>query len=383
MGKTGFVPQVDSFAFINSWTLDQIEIAKIKGVFTDAINGALAVLNPAFGPALGALGLGGKLTDRITNALSVQVYGLCGGMAFAALDYYKAQWVVPTGASQSDQPTRDTPAGQTLKEYLQRRLVDSLRDNVATVLAWMAVLHEIPDKWPFNGGAPWLLAQSKQQWNELKKHIGADEPCPLALIGNTTSPFENHQVLAFDYDDPGNGTGTVYVYDMNCPGDAQTIAVDFRGQTLVATESCANQSRGPLQGFFCEKYAKTQPPLAVRLSQGISVSRPGPYFVGDSVELKFTAFNEGFSTCPPLCLQVTGQNLDTGQDTIPQGEVNASPLAGGQGHELVASFQLKGAPGLYRFSPRAYLGQFNGVDIWRTIPAGAPGTNDSLEIQVS
>lgn len=47
---------------------------------------------------------------------------------------------------------------------------------------------------------------------------------------------------------------------MNCPDDEQKIEIDLRGDTLRATEDCANTTRGSLQGFFCEAYSPVLPP---------------------------------------------------------------------------------------------------------------------------
>jgi hypothetical protein len=35
-----------------------------------------------------------QVNDKIANGLP-KSYGLCGGMAFAPLDYYYQQWVIP------------------------------------------------------------------------------------------------------------------------------------------------------------------------------------------------------------------------------------------------------------------------------------------------
>lgn len=269
MPRTNFKPEINAFAFVNSWTFDEQEPDQVRDIFAKAVNSALVLLGgPFLGGTLAGLGLGRVLTDWVTRA-TVIPYGLCGGMAYAALDYYKTGLPVPRGTGPWDQPTRATQQGAELRTYLWQRLLDSLQDNVATVLVWMAFLHRVPKVWPFRGGTPWLLAESREHWNELKRHVDAGEPWPIALVGTTQDPTSNHQVLAYGYDDPRDGTGTLYVYDMNspgfCPPDSlgateQTIAIDLRGEGLVATESCPNEARGSLQGFFCEVYHPAQPP---------------------------------------------------------------------------------------------------------------------------
>ncbi len=165
MPKTNFSPQIDGFAFTNYWTFDQAESDAVTNLLNDAVEGALIALNPLFGRPLVVLGLGHRLAAWAETAVP-QTYGLCGGMAFAALDYYTARIPIPKG---NEPPTRANGAGTTLRDYLEQRQLDSLKDNLSTVLAWMAVLNLIPKWWPFKGGAPWLLEQSKEQWNTLTK----------------------------------------------------------------------------------------------------------------------------------------------------------------------------------------------------------------------
>ncbi len=150
-----------------------------------------------------------------------------------------------------------------MRDYIEQRQIDSLKANLPNVLAWMAMLFLIPQWWSFKSGGGWLLERTKEQWAILEKSIGAGNPQPLALIGATTNPCENHQVLATGFDDHGDGTGVIYLYDMNCPGAEQTIRLDFRGPVLRAEESCPSEPRGPLRGFICEKYASAAPPTVM------------------------------------------------------------------------------------------------------------------------
>lgn len=257
MPKTDFLPQRDGFAFRNYWALDQAESDEVISLLNASVDDALSVLNPLFPPPLIMLRLGRKLVTWAETAVP-QTYGLCGGTAFAALDYYNAKIPIPLG---TEPPTRANTAGTTLRDYLQHRQLDSLKDNLPTILAWMAVLNLIPSWRPFKGGAAWLLDQSKAQWNTLTTKIDANQPVPLAIIGTTMNPMQNHQVLAVGYDDPHDGTGTIFVYDMNCPGAEQSIQLDFRGLLLFAVETCPNNRRGALRGFICVEYTPAKPPI--------------------------------------------------------------------------------------------------------------------------
>ena len=260
MPRTSFTPETNGFAFVNSWTLDETESNQIRDILTAAVNTALVTLSPVLLVPLVFLGVGRSLATWVASGLP-ETYGLCGGMAFAALDYYESGLPLPRGTGPLDQPTRKTPREATLRAYLWQRLLQSLTTGrvAAYTLAWMGALHLMPKRWPLRGGDPWLLRNSREHWDRLKRHIDAGEPWPIGLVGTTTDPFMNHQVVAYGYDDSGNGTGTIYVYDMNCPGAEQTIQLDFRGEALVASERCPG-ARGQLRGFFCEAYSPEQPP---------------------------------------------------------------------------------------------------------------------------
>jgi hypothetical protein len=271
MPKTGFDPTARGFPFVNSWQLDQADAGAVLEILDDAAGSALAALKPLFGSILTAAESVLKSRWPAGNS-DLQTYGLCGGMAFAALDYYTAGLAIPTAKVV---PTRANTAGTVMRNFLQRRQLDSLRDNLVTVLVWMTVLNYIPQWWSFKSGAPWLLDRSKEEWNRLKNKINAGQPSPLGLIGTTKDPMQNHQVLAYGYDEPDptlgtGGTGIIYVYDMNCPGvqptpdcpgGERTIRLDFRGRVLSAQECCPNPLRGPLRGLICEKYSAVRPPL--------------------------------------------------------------------------------------------------------------------------
>ena len=229
MPKTKFDPTTQGFPFVNYWELDQADGEAVLEILDDAAGSALSALKPIFGSIL-------TFTESILKSrwpggnADLQTYGLCGGMAFAALDYYTAGIPIPTAKLA---PTRANAAGTAMRNYLQRRQLDSLRDNLVTVLEWMTVLNYIPQWWSFKSGAPWLLDRSKEEWETLKHNIDAGQPTPLALIGTTKDPMENHQVLVYGYDEPdprigADGTGVIYVYDMNCPGVEPSLRLSGR-----------------------------------------------------------------------------------------------------------------------------------------------------------
>ena len=184
MPKTLFKPQVDGFAFTNSWTYDQAEIDEINKILAGVIDGLILTIVPMVAPvpdpitlAITTAVVGPKIAGLIQGTQPAD-YGLCGGMAWTALDYFKAGWVVPRGAGYSDQPTRPdsggSDAGAALRNYIWQRLLDSDIGGGAagTTLEWMAILFFVPK------GATVLRDRSKSEWAKLKSHIDAGEPWP-------------------------------------------------------------------------------------------------------------------------------------------------------------------------------------------------------------
>lgn len=252
--KTAFQPEVNGFAFVNSWRFSDTESHEMLDTLFGSVNRVGNAL-PNVATAIGSSSITAILRGW-TDGLMPEAYGMCGGMAFAALDYFLQDKLPPRGKHAKDQPDPADEKGKRLRDYLWRRQVESFRANAPQLLAWMVLLH-LPI--PF-AGPGWLLTKTRQEFDKLKHHIDDGTPWPLCLIGTSTNPFDNHQVLAYGYEDPDSGTATIFLYDMNCPGAEQKLELDLRGDHLRAKESCASQARGPLRGFFCEAYQPDKPP---------------------------------------------------------------------------------------------------------------------------
>ena len=256
MPRTDFRPDSDGFAFANRFELTDAERDAVLAAVAPAIDGALSALGP-LGLAARITGMRDKL-GRIAVAALPQRYGLCGGIAFAALDYYRSGVAPPRGDGPDDQP----PVGSPLRRYLWQRLLQSWRLNGVTFLEWKARLHLLPQRWPFDAGPAALGRRSQEQWRILQRAIDAGRPTPIGLVGELPDLFHDHQVLAYGYERSGERTGTIYVYDSNCPGGERTITLDFGDDPLLATETCARQDNA-LRGFFCERYDPVTPSAAL------------------------------------------------------------------------------------------------------------------------
>lgn len=206
---TEFVPSAHAFAFDNSWPA------------------APAV-------TLGPIGLG--------NAAK----GLCGGMVFAALDYWLAG---------REPPQQRPEPGTPLYRFIVRRLVESWRlpAGVARYYQWMTL--------PDTGLARRTLAR---HWPRVRASLDAGCPVPLGVVTVAgRDPLRlgaNHQVLAYAYTAERSAV-TVRVYDPN-RGPANDARVRF-GAT-VGNTAAFGHNLGislPVRGFFVTGYRPARPPL--------------------------------------------------------------------------------------------------------------------------
>lgn len=175
--------------------------------------------------------------------------GLCGGMVFAAVDYWHAAMIPPAG--------RPAP-GDPLYGYIVRRLVDSwhLPAGVAQYFQWMNLpdgdtgfdvlrRHVVIDR-----GLAWRTV--RMQWPQIRADLDRGTPAALGLVTVASSkPADlalNHQVLAYGYDRSGNAV-TVRVYDPNragatTSGSASTPARRRNPRRSPTTSASATRSVG-------------------------------------------------------------------------------------------------------------------------------------------
>src|SRR5215472_2039767 len=121
MSRTGFDPQVHGFAVNNAWQPDEREQQIMRGTMFGAV--LLAGIRVLF------------VTKRLSRfilwyfaagcivaniKLSSIVYGLCGGMAFTALDYYLLRWKILNSIT-GFRPTQNTIKGRILRDYIWKR----------------------------------------------------------------------------------------------------------------------------------------------------------------------------------------------------------------------------------------------------------------------
>ena len=226
--RVGFLPSKHGFAFTNSWPSQPAVVRRTP---------------------FGAVTLG--------NASR----GLCGGMVFAALDYWHAG---------TPPPEQRPAAGTAVYEHVVDRLVDSwhIPAGVAQYYQWMSLpdadtgfdvlgRHVLIER-----GLAWRTVNV--QWRQIRNDL--DEGIPVALGVVTVGSADprdlglNHQVLACAYDVDGTEV-TLGVYDPNRGrNDDVVIRFDTRAPQRRIAFAHTLGLRRPVRGFFRTAYQVATPP---------------------------------------------------------------------------------------------------------------------------
>jgi hypothetical protein len=208
-GCCGFLPSRDGFAFPNAWPSSP----------------AITLRTP-----LGQVGIGDSAA------------GLCGGMVFAALDYWRRR---------ARPPAERPRPGSALHRFVVRRLIASwdIPAGVARYYRWMI----LPDR----EVARRTIAR---QWPRVKASLDDGIPAPVGLVTvaspNPARLRHNHQALAYGYALSG-GEVILRVYDPNS-GPDDGVGIRFG---LASGAFAHNLNLGwPVRGFFLIPYSPADPP---------------------------------------------------------------------------------------------------------------------------
>ncbi len=210
--------------------------------------------------------------------------GLCGGMAFAARDYFDAgQWpaqFMPTGP------------GDPVFDYIARRLFDSFNSplfgscdpvpcggydvlaNVMDFSTQMSPTYPDADSLVADGRA-WIMAH--EAWPQIQATIDGGEPSPIGLVMVKsllpTDLGENHQVLAYGYQLKQQQL-TLHIYDPNAPlddGIQASLGISETDNAITVTHNV--NAPGPIYSFFTLRYERMPTVGGSTRSAGWSVAR--------------------------------------------------------------------------------------------------------------
>ena len=221
---------------------------------------AVSVSRAPFVPALNGFGFANRwphvapLRFRVGGPLPVELAigdaanGLCGGMAFAALDLWFAGVPMPAPA--------ETPAdGSPAFRYIVRRQLDSFELGLAPARFYLL-------------GAPWRSAASRaaevirRELPRIRRELAAGRPVAMGLVrsvsANPATLIQDHQVVACSVDaGPVPGSLALRIYDPNLPGD-DTVRL-IVGQDPSGGLSLAYSGGPPVVAFFRQGYRPHDP----------------------------------------------------------------------------------------------------------------------------
>jgi len=247
----GFHPDTNGFQFRNNWPSISYPIVRVNINWNEvSIAGltTIALHNHMRLNGLDPVQLSGLNYGDTAN-------GVCGGMVFAAMDYY-AYGVLPPSISTN-------PTSGRLFNYLIDRLFDSFG---------------LP-----NGVLKYYFLQSNsnsaklremaicREWPKVKERIDNNQLCAIGQINvNNKNPSrlgENHQVLVYGYDiERYSGQVKLFMYDPNDRiSNRENVCMEFNTRNfrrMLITENglpSTNRSRRNFRSFFVKNYQLVDP----------------------------------------------------------------------------------------------------------------------------
>ncbi len=235
---------------------------------------------------------GFRFANRFANQvidlgpLNITTRGRCGGMVYAALDYWRLSRRIPT---RTDLP----PDGDPLADFILDRQMKSMVDmgpKFLTKFAQQAAPHiDIP---LLGELGPGLSAEQQFQSgidfiDGITIAIDRGNPIPVGLIAMGFDPAANHQVLAIGYDPhPDRTKRVVHLYDPNHPMLVTVLTPDsshsrfvdqFGKQWRTLFNHDAHEVRTPptantpsaVSGFASARHSKQMDVFWVRPDRGV------------------------------------------------------------------------------------------------------------------
>jgi hypothetical protein len=175
----------------------------------------------------------------------IETGGRCGGMAYAALDYwYNGRLPIPAATA--------LPAdGTIMADYVYRRLFDTyLVPSAINFITWTLAgdgenfFHKGVTRWTKEGEFPKLRAMIDQGKPQV---LGLVKVTDLRQIG------EDHQVVAYGYDDDGKGNLCAYLWDNRYPDREVRLTTTAKSPHWKLSEGNEDWRGWFIQGFKPER----------------------------------------------------------------------------------------------------------------------------------
>lgn len=176
-------------------------------------------------------------------------YGLCGGICFAALDYFYSGREIPL-------IDLDFGIGNFLHSYLFKRQNDTygVLGKIVLKFALWSLMSDTK-----------LQAKTHREFSDIQLSLNQNKPVVLGLvyvhISKSLAIWSNHQVIA--YRCKGDGPqSTLYLYDPNFPGSEDIVIELTRAKAGFECfqRNLQTNQMIPIRGFFKIPYRFTSPP---------------------------------------------------------------------------------------------------------------------------
>ncbi len=168
-------------------------------------------------------------------------YGLCGGMCAGVYDFRLADRTIPQAL--------DVPKpGTRLQRFLLRRQIDSfggLGQQAVKVAQWTS----LPDDTLVG-----TLRRTADEFGHIRLKLDQGNLVILALIYERARSvkelsrriFNNHQVLAWAYQEDASGAITIHIYDPNLPGRDDVVV---RSEQVLLSDEVSPSDPQSMQGL--------------------------------------------------------------------------------------------------------------------------------------
>ncbi|MDW8352215.1 MAG: hypothetical protein RML99_09930 [Anaerolineae bacterium] len=211
-----------------------------------------------FSPARDGFQFANYFVNQIADIPGIgklQTAGRCGGMSYCVLDHYFARRPLPNFKPSDFGDAGVPPDGHPLADYIYQRQLDSFFTlSAVKFVTWTLapdvgnfIVRGVTDR------------TKKEEFKKLREAIDRGVPVPLGLIvARTLNDLgRNHQVVGYGYDyDSQTQRMTVYIYDVNWPGQEITLTSGKDDPGWLASGPGKEQWRG----WFVQDYAPRLPP---------------------------------------------------------------------------------------------------------------------------
>ncbi|GIH12368.1 hypothetical protein [Rugosimonospora africana] len=295
------------------------------------------------------------------GAVDVTTGGRCGGMAYAALDYFHAGLPVPTHET-GDFADGVPPDGSVLAGYIYHRLIDSFLTGSATkFIAWtLRPDHDILR-------LPGVHTRTSQELVRIRRSIDRGDPVVLGLLRSTllTDLGDNHQVVCYGYDGD-----ELHIYDNRCPDVEGTVTRRPDGSWSLEAGDVQDRWRG----LFAQDYRPAQPPYHdLMLTSGLTVE-PGAPVAGAPFRCGYQVRNVGEFTAHAdrWHLSVRGPGGEDLDATLVVDAGTAGIVEPGQTVEVSGATPGLGGPGGEYTLCAGFVSTNQAVEV---LPASGPARN--------